>query len=129
MLLFSGGYNADVYDNRNLNFPVTNPPDTGHGNAIYMVDPETGDLLWSAGGGVHHSLELPVRDSVPETPVPVDNDADGAIDILFFSDIGGHVWRVDIGQSTNTGNNLSDLAIDGGMIADLNEQGQSLRFF
>ena len=123
VLMFSGGYNPAAYDDRQVNFPV-GIPDTGHGNAIYMVDPQTGDLLWSAGRGIHHSLELPnLRDSVPETPVPVDYNADGVIDVLFFSDIAGHVWRVDLDASAATGNNLSDLAIVGGMIADLNEQG------
>ena len=130
VLMFSGGYNPAVYDDTDLNFPVTVPNNSvGHGNAVYMVDPATGELLWSAGKGGHHSLNLPMNDSVPETPVPVDNNADGAIDILFFSDIGGHVWRIDLDAGAQTGNNLSDLAIDGGMIAELNEPGQSLRFF
>jgi len=94
VLLFSGGYNADVYDNKNLTYPVTAAAQ-GHGNAIYMVNPETGALIWSAGKGSNHKLQLDMmEDSVPETPVPVDNNADGAVDILFFSDIAGHVWQI-----------------------------------
>ena len=123
-LLFSGGYNP-VYDNEDLTFPVT-PDATGHGNAIYLVDPETGALLWSAGDGSHHDLNLPIKDSVPTTPIPVDSDADGFVNILFFSDIAGHVWRVDLNQAPD---DLGDLAIAGGMIANLNEAGGKLRFF
>ena len=123
-LLFSGGYN-DLYDNTALTYPVT-PPSHGHGNAIYLVDPATGELLWSAGNGAHHSLNLPIDDSIPATPVPVDTDADGAVNILFFSDIAGHVWRVDLDPNTE---NTGDLAIAGGRIASLNQTGQSLRFF
>lgn len=124
VLLFSGGYNT-IYDDTDLSYPVT-PAPAGHGNAIYIVDPETGELIWSAGNGAHHSLHLPINDSVPATPVPVDTDADGNVNVLFFSDIAGHVWRVDLDQNAG---NARDLAIDGGMIADLNEPGQKLRFF
>jgi len=125
VLMFSGGYNADVYDNKNLTYPVT-PAAQGHGNAIYMVDPVTGALVWSAGDGAGYSLDLEILDSVPETPVPVDYNADGAVDILFFSDIAGHVWRVDLDDSAA---NSGDIALAGGMIADLTEVGQTLRFF
>jgi len=133
VLMFSGGYNADVYDNKNLTYPVT-PAAQGHGNAIYMVDPVTGELVWSAGDGAGYSLDIEIWDSVPETPVPVDNNADGAVDILFFSDIAGHVWRVDLDNNAAIDANGdlvddADLAIDGGMIADLVEVGQTLRFF
>lgn len=132
VLMFSGGYNP-VYDNRTLGFPVT-PPATGHGHAIYLVDPDTGALLWSAGNNStranndanNHALHLPVLDSIPATPVPVDTDADGAVDILYFSDIGGHIWRIDLDQKAGA---MANIAIAGDMIADLNESGQALRFF
>ncbi|OED37079.1 hypothetical protein AB833_24890 [Chromatiales bacterium (ex Bugula neritina AB1)] len=94
VLMFGGGYNT-IYDDKNLTFPVT-PARTGHGNAIYLVDPESGALIWSAGNGSHHDLNLPMNDSIPTTPVPVDTNADGAVDVLFASDIAGHLWRIDL---------------------------------
>lgn len=124
VLVFSGGYNP-AYDNKDLSYSDS-APRTGHGNAIYMVDPQTGELLWSAGKGAHHDLNLPINHSIPATPVPVDTDGDGNIDILFFSDIAGHVWRVDLAKDPA---NSSQLAKSGGMIAALNESGQALRFF
>lgn len=114
VLMFGGGYNP-IYDDTALTYPVTAAAN-GHGNAVYMVDPETGELIWSVGKGTHHTLDLPINDSVPETPVPVDSDADGVVDILFFSDIAGHVWRIDLEQNAT---DAGDLAISGGLIASL----------
>lgn len=128
VLMFGGGYNP-LYDDKSLSYPVT-PEATGHGNAVYLVDLETGELIWSVGKGAHHDLNLNINDSIPETPVPVDTDADGAVDILFFSDIAGHVWRVDLDRNAG---DTDDLAISGGMIASLapvvGNVKQPLRFF
>ena len=124
VLLFGGGYNP-LYDNKSLTFPVT-PSATGHGNAVYMVDPDTGALLWSAGKGTHHDLDLPINDSIPATPIPIDTDADGIVNILMFTDIAGHVWRIDLDQQPET---AAELAVAGGNIASLNTGSQALRFF
>lgn len=125
VLMFGGGYNP-VYDDESLTFPVSRPAH-GHGNAIYFVDPETGERIWSAGNGAHHELDLrDMNDSIPTTPVPVDTNADGIVDILFVSDIAGHVWRIDLSTEAT---NANDLALGGGVIAALNEPGQNLRFF
>lgn len=125
VLMFSGGYNT-LYDDKTLSFPV-NTPATGHGNAIYFADPDTGALIWSAGNGAHHDLDLQqMNDSIPASPVPVDTDADGVVNVLFYSDIAGNIWRIDLNQHANT---ATDLAIGGDKIAALNEPGQALRFF
>ena len=129
LLLFGGGYNP-LYDDVNFDYAtfssLADVPANGHGNAVYLVDPETGELVWSAGNGAHHSLDLPMRHSVPSTPVPVDTNLDGYVDLLFFVDLGGDVWRVDLskGDSQNRALHLS-----GGQIAALSPVGQSLRFF
>ena len=124
VLMFGGGYNP-IYDDETLPFPVT-PEPTGHGNAVYLVDPDTGALIWSAGNGAYHDLDLPMKDSIPTTPVPVDTNADGVVDVLFVSDLAGHVWRIDLRQRATT---AAELAIGGGLIADLGLPGQALRFF
>ncbi len=125
VLMFGGGYNT-VYDDIDLDFNALTTPASGHGNAVYFVDPETGERLWSVGNGAHHSLNLPINHSVPSTPIPLDSDADGFIDILFFIDLSGDVWRVDLKK---TGATLDDLHLSGGKVAELSPAGQSLRFF
>ena len=127
LLLFSGGYNASVYDDVALDYndlETTGQPASGHGNAIYLVDPETGAHVWSAGNNLvssdNHSLNLDIEHSVVRTPVPVDTDGDGITNILYFGDIGGNVWRVDFSATEAT---------SGGRIADLAPAGESPRFF
>ncbi|OED41237.1 hypothetical protein AB833_10105 [Chromatiales bacterium (ex Bugula neritina AB1)] len=124
VLMFGGGYNP-IYDEKDLAFPVS-AANTGHGNVIYLVDPETGELIWSAGKGKHHDLILPMNDSIPTTPIPVDIDADGGVDVLFGSDIAGNLWRIDFSKEAAE---VKDLAIAGGKIAALNLPGETLRFF
>jgi type IV pilus assembly protein PilY1 len=123
-LLFGGGYNP-LYDDTDLSFPVTRPA-IGHGNSIYLADPDTGELIWSAGNGTHHMLDLPINDSVPATPVPVDTDADGVVNTLFFADVAGSLWRIDFDQRAES---PTALALGGGKIAALNEAGETRRFF
>ncbi len=126
LLMFSGGYNADVYDDVNLDYDAMTVPANSHGNAVYFVDPETGALAWSVGNGEHHSLDLSIDHSIPSTPQPVDTDLDGAIDLMFFTDISGDVWRVDFGSQ---GTDLDELHVAGGKIAELSPAGESFRFF
>ncbi len=127
LLMFSGGYNASIYDEETLDYSGMTVPEDSHGNAVYFVDPATGALEWSVGNGTDHKLNLTdMNHSIPSTPVPVDTDLDGYIDLLFFVDIGGDVWRVDFGSE---GDNLEEIHVAGGKIAELSPAGQSLRFF
>ncbi len=130
VLMFSGGYNP-IYDDVDIDYDSFTVPANGHGNAVYLVDPETGELIWSVGRGDHHSLNFDTPNnsmdhSVPSTPVPIDSDLDGYIDLLYFIDMSGDVWRVDFHEN---GADASELHKAGGKIAALSPAGQSLRFF
>ena len=127
VLVFSGGYH-DHYDTE------TNVANSGDetvdilGNAVYVVDALTGDLLWSTGSAASadsHDLTLPVYNSIPGDPSPLDVDGDGAMDTLFFIDISGAVFRVDFDQSKPLGSAYAT----GGMIADLSESSAFRRFY
>jgi len=89
------------------------------GNAIYIIDVESGDLLWSAGSAQtarsNHDLSLPkMKYSIPAGIRVVDQDEDGLADRMYVGDMGGQIWRFDI---TN-GNNAGALA-EGGVLASL----------
>ena len=85
------------------------------GNAVYMIDVETGNLEWSAGQDSGHDLTLPdMEHGVPAAIRVVDLNADGLASRLYFGDMGGRVWRIDI----LNGNSRDELA-KGGMIASL----------
>ncbi|MGI9343444.1 MAG: hypothetical protein ACR2QV_11370 [Gammaproteobacteria bacterium] len=97
VLIFSGGYDAGQ---DNTDFRVD-----AKGNAIYMVDALTGDLLWSAGDDNAldtHDLELDRMEfSIPAGVQVLDTNRDGLADRMYFGDMGAQVWRVDLvnGQS------------------------------
>lgn len=125
VLFFGGGYDP-VHDT------ATSPTTQDNGAAIYMVDADSGVLLWSAGnnsdnvaGDDTHDLDLPMENSIPGDVTVADMNGDGYDDILFAVDILGHVWRIDINKETTS---ASDFAW-GGEIADLTEAGQFRRFY
>lgn len=125
VLVLSGGYN-DAYDDENY---ASVGPSTrvGHGNAIYLVDPLTGERLWSAGESSAHDLKLDMDASIAVEPVIVDTDGDGAIEVIFALDVTGKVWRIDLDP---TAASMSELHRSGGLIADMSGvEGGKLRFY
>lgn len=85
------------------------------GNAIYMVDAFTGELLWSAGNGSNHDLNLgEMKHSIPAAIKIIDLNLDGLADRMYASDMGGRIWRFDVFN----GNSSSDL-VEGGLFASL----------
>ena len=91
VLIFGGGYDTG-YDSSPS---VTNPD----GAAIYMVDAATGDLLWSAGEGASHTLNINIANSITGDISVVDANGDGIADMLFAVDVLGQVWRIDLSDS------------------------------
>ena len=95
VVMFAGGYDV----NKDKRGAVGT--DDSEGNAIYVVNAETGALIWKARGGsggssgnVFEHAEL--VDSIPSTLAVGDTDGDGLTDRLVVGDTGGNVWRADI---------------------------------
>jgi type IV pilus assembly protein PilY1 len=95
ILMFAGGYDINK-DKRGVV-----GSDDSEGNAIYVVDAETGDLIWKARGGsdgagskVFEHAQL--VDSIPSTLSVADTDGDGFTDRIVVGDTGGNIWRADI---------------------------------
>jgi type IV pilus assembly protein PilY1 len=101
-VMFAGGYDMNK-DTRG-----TLGTDDTMGNAIYVVNAETGALIWKArggGAGIGTTVfEHPrMVDSIPSTLAVGDTDGDGTTDRLYVGDTGGKVWRVDMqGPDTST---------------------------
>ncbi|MEE4184659.1 MAG: PilC/PilY family type IV pilus protein [Gammaproteobacteria bacterium] len=107
VLFFGGGYDTGQ-DNE------TYREDTV-GNAVYMVDTETGQLLWSAGNGNGYDLNLPeMTHSIPAPLLVTRLNGDGFASRLYFGDMGGRIWRIDL----INGNPVADFA-EGGVLASL----------
>ncbi|NVK38518.1 MAG: hypothetical protein HWE18_11390 [Gammaproteobacteria bacterium] len=108
VLFFTGGYDDDQ-DNNN----TAQADDVG--NAIYMVDAKTGELLWTASNENANTNIPQMINSMPASVSAIDITGDGNVDYLFAADTGGRVFRIDIKQN-NAGS--ADFA-KGGLIASL----------
>jgi len=96
VVMFAGGYdfNKDTRGSVGTN--------DSEGNAIYVVDAETGNLIWKArrgsGGASDGVFEHPdMKDSIPSTLTVADSNGDGITDRIVVGDTGGNIWRADIG--------------------------------
>jgi len=100
VVMFAGGYDLNK-DRRGVI-----GSDDSEGNAIYVVDAESGQLIWKAvqgtGGGGANTFEHPgLVDSIPSTLTVGDTDGDGLTDRIVVGDTGGNIWRADIvGEDT-----------------------------
>jgi len=121
VIIFGGGYHGDDESNTG-----------GMGNGIYIVEPDTGKLLWRAGNDDKADLFLKkMKYPIPSDIAFVDSNADSVTDRLYVGDIGGQLWRVDLplefGASSNgIGGRLA-------MISDLEDKSPQVinrrRFF
>ena len=113
VLIFSGGY-----DKKQDNIGTNVPKNDSVGNSLFIVDAETGKLLWRAGNTGDSSATLNVANmtnSMPADPTIVDISGDGLADIIYVSDLRGQVFRFDI---NNANTSLTSL-VTGGRIASL----------
>jgi type IV pilus assembly protein PilY1 len=68
--------------------------DDKRGRAIYVVDVLTGEQVWRWDYGRDSSM----RYSIPSDISRVDTNGDGYIDRLYVGDMGGRMWRFDLGE-------------------------------
>ncbi|WP_299074109.1 PilC/PilY family type IV pilus protein [uncultured Paraglaciecola sp.] len=119
VLIFGGGYDEDQ-DNKLLRSPDS------VGNSVFIVDADTGQLLWSASDE-NADLNLPEMGySIPARISVIDRENDGLADHMYVADMGGQLFRLDI----HNGESVSNL-VTGGLLAnfggDLQEDNR--RFF
>ncbi|MCB1638690.1 MAG: PQQ-binding-like beta-propeller repeat protein, partial [Thiothrix sp.] len=104
VMVFGGGYDPvkdALIGNNGLGLGIgSNRPADTLGHDVYMVDAETGTLVWSikhagSNGGVLSGASQ-LKDSIPGDIRILDMDNNGSLDRLYFADTGGNVWRVDM---------------------------------
>lgn len=81
------------YDENQDNEPVTAPDSKGR--AVFVVDVLTGSLVWRYSYAENSTMEY----SIPSDIAKLDINGDGKVDRLYVGDIGGRLWRFDIGDS------------------------------
>ncbi|WP_291359190.1 pilus assembly protein, partial [Acinetobacter sp. UBA3025] len=97
------GYENDEYVQNNK-----------RGAGVYMFDADDGELLWwasanagssssaSTDSGVIRTHHDDLKYSVVSEIRTVDRDSDGLTDHLYFGDLGGQVFRIDLDNKTKT---------------------------
>jgi len=91
VVIFTGGY--------------TGAGTSAVGNAIYIVDADTGALKFKVSPDATSSTNLQMTtmvDSMPGGVALMDSDGDGVTDRLYATDTGGNVWRMDMSGTDKT---------------------------
>ena len=84
------------------------------GNAVYVVDANTGELLWRASSNSNGSItNAKTHDDLKHSIVAgisaIDRNADGITDHLYFGDLGGQLFRVDFKDGNITSSSITKL--------------------
>ena len=127
VVLFAGGGYDPAEDGSGIEGPLKRFENSA-GRTIYMIDAETGELLWDARTQTQGLSSTEMKNGFATDVRPIDRDANGFADLLYATDVGGRVWRFDFNEYTIT---LDDFA-KGGVIADINEPAKedgNRRFF
>lgn len=126
VMFVGGGYDADQYEN-----PLANPA-SSKGNGVYMFDAENGDLLWwtsstSASGAEQQTVHSDMKYSVVSQINAIDRDGDGLTDHLYFGDLGGQAFRVDLNNNANDAADFAKRVIR--LFSEHSRDGKSPRFY
>ncbi len=97
IMVFGGGYDESQDTN-----PVQHEDSVG--NALYVVNPTTGELLWSTSENMNYSIPGDVALLTDNTPNHLVTD-------IFFGDMGGQLWRFSV---VNGVTNYADMFVAGG---------------
>jgi hypothetical protein len=89
---FSGGY--DTCNDPNMSCGTTDQK----GNAVYAIDVRSGAKLWEFSKTNDSRMTF----SIPSDIGVYDINSDGKVDRLYVGDMGGQIWRFDIGNLNNT---------------------------
>ena len=107
---YDSGYESPSYDQTNQK-----------GAGVYMFDADNGDLLWWASanpasatdlqGAQAVTLNTNLKYSVVSQINAIDRDGDGYVDNLYFGDLGGQAFRIDLNNQTSTATQKIDASV------------------
>ncbi len=127
VVIVSGGYD-EVNDRDKADEPTVlnnaqTPVTSTMGNNVYILDAAQGDLLWDLKTSMGDSQ---LAQSLPGGLKLLDVSRNGLIDRMYFADVGGDLWRLDLSEALKkTGDNKSVLT----KLADLAGTGAESRQF
>ena len=140
VIIFGGGYDPDL-DQLDGGTPTEGKnfrDEAGTenlGNAIYIADVDTGDLIFSISSSAGADIRpTDMRWAIPSNVEVFDSDGDGFTDRLYVGDTGGQLWRVDLKDVNPTSTTAPEGKTVVGKLADISvvasgTRAQERRFF
>lgn len=126
-VMFVGGGYDEGYENDTYN------PSISQGAGVYMFDADNGKLLWwasakatTAQGAEAYTQSDNLKYSVVSEIRTEDRNGDGLIDHLYFGDLGGQLFRIDLDNTATTNANFAKLPQ---LLLNLNNGAASPRFY
>ncbi|MHA3092573.1 pilus assembly protein [Acinetobacter brisouii] len=114
VMIVGGGYDAGY---ESPNYDQTNQKGAG----IYMFDADNGQLLWWASANASSATDVQgaqavtansnLKYSVVSQINAIDRDGDGYVDNLYFGDLGGQAFRIDLNNTTSTATQKIDARV------------------
>jgi len=108
---YNGGWNSDETARVGKDVSGLGTSDA-KGNAVYVVDALTGDLIWKAVKTGSPSDSLYAQDglvhSIASPFAFADSDRNGITDLGYVGDTGGNVWRLDMPEYSSAIDDATD---------------------
>jgi type IV pilus assembly protein PilY1 len=110
VVIFTAGYNGGWSGGSRIGKDAGSGADSV-GNAVYIVDAETGSLVWKAvqaGSTTNQAyVNSAMTHSFPSAVSTFDSNGNGIVDRLYVGDSGGALWRLDLPEGSG-GNHRRD---------------------
>ena len=128
VVIFGGGYDTALDGQFALDTTGTK------GNAIYIADAKTGELIWWASSSnvspvIATKVVTDMKYAIPSDLSVFDSDGDGYSDRIYVADMAGQVWRVDLASDMKTGINNSTKVAKLVALSDTVAAANKRRFF
>ena len=101
VMIVGGGYDL-CYENPNATLTTGSCGTKAQGNAVYIVDAESGARLWWTSDTGSNTDNANMKHSIVSRISAIDRNSDGLIDHLYFGDLGGQVFRADLNNAVGT---------------------------
>jgi type IV pilus assembly protein PilY1 len=96
VVIIGGGYNPSTKDSAGVGTDDTT------GRSVYILNAETGALVYRFGTG-SSGTQLPgIVDSIPNSIAILDSNSDKLTDRLYATDTGANIWRMDLPSASPT---------------------------
>lgn len=115
VMIVGGGYDS-CYEDPRFTLKSTGNNSTcatktkAQGNAVYIVDALTGERLWWTSDTGSNKDQADLKHSVVSSISTADGNNDGLVDHLYFGDLGGQVFRVDLNNNTTVTSTAASFA-------------------